>query len=106
MKVGDTVKILPKTGSDAYYSFYYTDNMAEEYAGKTAKIVSIEKGHGHRGTIPDDGQIYYLDIDKREFQWASSMLELVEASVKDVISEIRNVLEVKDDQKYELKFNL
>lgn len=105
MKVGDTVRILPKRASDSAYSFYYTDTMAE-YAGKTAEIVSIEEGHGHIGTIPDDGQIYYLDIDNGSWQWASSMLELVKASAKDVISEIRNVLEVKDDQKYELKFNL
>lgn len=105
-KVGDLVRILPRKGIDTDYSFYYTDVMNQEYAGKTAMIISIEKGRGHKGIIPDDWQIYYLDIDASRWQWASSMLELVTDSIKDTVSEIRNVLEVKDDQKYELNFNL
>lgn len=106
MKVGDTVRILHRDGRDTDYSFYYTDEMEKVYAGKTTKIISIEKGFGHIGSIPDDGQLYRLDIDKGDCQWASSMLELVEESVKDVISEMKKILEVNDDQKYELNFNL
>ena len=99
MKVGDTVRILPRTGSDADYSFYYTDVMEEEYAGKTAKIVSIVERYGHTGTIPDDGQMYLLDIDAGRWQdvKASEVVKTIHDfvvkrnSIKKALSELKEV---------------
>ena len=111
-EIGDTVKILPrKTDCASDYSYYYTDEMEAKYANKVAKITDVIGGHGHRGTIPDDGKIYYLDIDNRNFQWASSMLQKKSSLFhrsKECVEEITEVLKPKpkDEVKYKLKFNI
>lgn len=109
MRVGDKVIIAPKIGRSEDYSFYYIDNMATLYANKTATIVDVdveEKSLFHKGTIPDDGKLYTLDIDCGRYNWASSMLLPVNTSTTDQITEVLKVRVADDDNRYQINFNL
>lgn len=117
-EIGDMVRILPrrKGSVDADYSYFYSDRMEEKYAGKVARIDMVIKGYGHKGTIPDDGKIYHLDIDDARFNWASSMLEKYSPSEKhsfffhrrEYVKEITEVLKPKpkDKARYKPNFNI
>lgn len=113
-EIGDTVKILPKEAGrhDSDYSYYYTDEMEAKYAKKFAKITKVTEGRGHKGKIPDDGKMYYLDIDNGNFQWASSMLQKKSSLFhrsKECVEEITEVLKPKPKEgeaKYKLNFNI
>ena len=89
------------------YSFYYVDGMLI-YAGKTATIVQIARAWGHKGTTPDDGKMYTLDIDNGRYDWASSMLLPVNinTSTTDQIKEVLRVKVADDDNRYQINFNL
>lgn len=104
MKIGDKVIIAPRRGEQGDYSFFYVDAM-QLYAGKTATIVNIDKrGSCHKGTIPDDGKKYVLDIDNGRYDWASSML--LPVNTIDQITEVLRVRVADDDNRYQIKFNL
>lgn len=77
-KVGDQVRIKPRTGDGDDYPFFYTDEMAFR-AGEIHTITSIEpvtficrKRH-YNG----DPNRYRLDLDDCRYDWHSSMFELV-----------------------------
>lgn len=106
MKIGDKVRILPRDGRPEDYAFTYTDKMCA-FSGKIATIIDIGRGCAAFRSIPDDGNLYKLDIDGHRYNWASSMLSICKGN--GTISEIQEVLEVKpekEDQRYEINFNL
>lgn len=105
MRVGDKVIIARRKGSRDDYSFYYVEGMLI-YVDRTATIVHIEEGGGHKGTIPDDGKLYTLDIDNGRYEWASSMLLPVNTSTTDQIKEVLKVRVADDDNRYQINFNL
>lgn len=105
MRVGDKVTIAPRIGRSEDYSFYYVTGMLD-YVGKTATIVYVNKAYGHRGTIPDDGKLYTLDIDGGTYEWASSILLPVNTSTTDQITEVLRVRVADDDNRYQINFNL
>lgn len=76
-KVGDKVRVLPRTGKPNDYRFSYEDGMCC-LAGKTFTIEYLDTAGNSNYPIPDDGYVYKLKEDIKHWNWNSSMLELVE----------------------------
>lgn len=76
-KVGDKVKVLPRTGYPDDYRSDYVDDMCC-LIGKILTIENIDTSEDSDSLIPDDGYVYKLKEDIMHWNWNSSMLELVE----------------------------
>lgn len=75
-KVGDKVRIRPRTYSMEYYRFGFLDHMAE-HAGEIHTIVSVDPCcYELPMPIPDDNRGYVLD-KMINCKWSSGMLEPV-----------------------------
>ena len=108
-KVGDKVRVLPRTGKANDYRSTYMDSMLD-YAGKVFTIAAIELNDTPNALIPDDGYSYTLKEDKMNWSWDSSMLELVEANEEDIYSSLSNqkqyfYLIMKDGEPYRINLN-
>lgn len=85
MDVGTTVKVRSDLVVDKSYGGVMFATLMQEYKGKTATIISVDRGW----RIPH----YHLDIDEMRFHWTEEMLEETvvikyEASVKDLQFEL------------------
>lgn len=76
-KVGDKVKVLPRTGDSDDYRSGYEDSMCC-LAGRIFTIKDIDTPENSDSLIPDDGYVYKLEEDIMRWNWNSSMLELVD----------------------------
>ena len=108
-KVGDKVRVLPRTGKPHDYRFSYEDGMCC-LAGKTFTIEDVDTSGNSDYSIPDDGYVYKLKEDKTHWSWNSSMLELVEENEEDTYSSLANqkqyfYLIMKDGEPYRINLN-
>ena len=108
-KIGDKVKVLPRTGDANDYRSSYEDNMCC-LAGRIFTIKGINTSKDSDSSIPDDGYVYKLREDIMNWNWNSSMLESVEESEKDLYSFLSNqkqyfYLIVKDGEPYRINLN-
>lgn len=76
-KVGDKVRVLPRTGNINDYRDGYVDDMCL-LVEKVFTIAKVEASENLDSFIPDDGYVYKLKEDINKWDWNSSMLELVE----------------------------
>lgn len=76
-KVGDKVRVLPRTGDANDYRDVYVDDMCI-LAGKVFTIDAVEISEEAGSLISDDECAYKLKEDINKYNWNSSMLELVE----------------------------
>lgn len=76
-KVGDKVRVLPRTGDVNDYRSGYVDHMCL-LAGKVFTIDLVEISEESDSLISDDEYTYKLKEDINKYNWNSSMLELVE----------------------------
>ena len=108
-KVGDKVRVLPRTGKPHDYSSGYIDSMCC-LAGKTFTIEDVDTSEDSDPLIPDDGYVYKLKEDIMDWCWDSSMLELVEENEEDIYSSLPNqkqyfYLIMKDGEPYRINLN-
>lgn len=108
-KVGDKVRVLPRTGKPNDYRSTYMDSMLD-YSGKVFTIAAIELNDTPNALIPDDGYFYILKEDKMNWSWDSSMLELVEENEEDIYSSLSDqkqyfYLIMKDGEPYRINLN-
>lgn len=95
-KVGDKVRVLPRTGKTNDYRSDYVDDMCC-LAGKIFTIENVDTSEDSDSLIPDDGHVYKLKEDTMDWNWNSSMLELVE----DIMDRNSSMPElVEDDVQY------
>lgn len=107
-KVGDKVRVLPRTGKQNNYRSGYMNNMLD-YVGNIFTIKSMDVSDDIETVIPDDGFVYTLEGDEDNWSWNSSMLELVEEG-KDLYSSLSNskqyfYLIMKDGEPYRINLN-
>ena len=107
-KVGDKVRVLPRTGKQNDYRSGYMNNMLD-YVGNIFTIKSMDVSDDIETIIPDDGFVYTLEGDEDNWSWNSSMLELVEEK-EDLYSSLSNskqyfYLIMKDGEPYRINLN-
>ena len=80
-KIGDKVRIKPRTHEANDYRFSFTDNMVR-YVGKVTTITDASYNRAlNTFPVPDDGWKYELS-EPNQYWWSSGMLELVESTKK------------------------
>ena len=108
-KVGDKVRVLPRTGKPNDYRSAYMGSMLD-CVGKVFTIAAVELSDDPDASISDDGYSYTLKEDEMDWSWDSSMLELVEENEEDIYSSLSNqkqyfYLIMKDGEPYRINLN-
>lgn len=76
-KIGDYVKVLPRTKESGAYRCGFANDMTE-LQGQVFQVTDVHE-HGHprqQFIVPDDGYVYTLDGEADDCSWSSGMLEL------------------------------
>lgn len=104
-KVGDKVRVLPRTGDSDDYRSSYEDSMCC-LAGRIFTIEDVDVSEDSDSPIPDDGYIYKLREDIMNWNWNSSMLESAE-DYTAVLSDSKQYfyLITKDGEPYRISLN-
>lgn len=85
-KVGDKVRIIPRTMSISDYPFTYVDEMAA-MAGKECIIQEISSACDDRCSINGDYHLYTL-YGGDGYNWHSSMFEKVDGCASDKVKSV------------------
>lgn len=79
-KIGDKVvikSVYDKNCNSRNYRIRFTSDMLAEYGNRTATIMGmLFNPCALYDCIPDDGYIYYIDLDDHLHGWTSSMFIL------------------------------
>jgi len=85
-KIGDKVRIIPRTMSPYDYPFTYVDDMAA-MEGKECIIEDISSSNDDRCSVNGDYHTYELDRGGG-FTWHSSMFERADGCASDKVKPV------------------
>lgn len=95
-KIGDYVKVLPRTSESGCYRCGFVDDMAK-LEGQVFQVIEVHE-HGSRQhfNIPDDGCVYTL-ANAGGWSWPSGMLEMYkheEPKEKEATFSVGDIVEI------------